>query len=96
MSDPRFDNNMRGALFKNNKDGIETRADYRGECEINKVAFYIDAWINQDKHGYKYLSLRFKSKTVVDRDAPRSPPPIKPPAPAAKAPPPDFDDGIPF
>lgn len=91
MSDDRFDNNMRGVLFKNNKEGIETRADYRGSCEINHVEFYINAWVNQDRGGHKYIRLLFKSKAAADRqDAPRSPPPIKP----TKDEP--FNDDIPF
>jgi len=93
MSDERFDNNMRGVLFKNNKEGIETRADYRGECEINHVAFYINAWVNQDRNGHKYLSLKFRPKAAADRqDAPRSPPPIKPAVTKAEP----FNDDIPF
>jgi hypothetical protein len=94
VSDPRFDNNMRGVLFKNDKAGVETRADYQGHCEINKVEFYINAWINQDKGGHKYMSLRFRAKASADRqDAPRSPPPIGKPEPRVPDP---FDDEIPF
>ncbi len=89
-----FDDNMRGVLFKNNKEGIETRADYRGTCEINHVAFYINAWINQDKDGHKYMTLRFRAKAAADvvdgLRNPRTPPPITKPSK------PDFDDEIPF
>lgn len=89
MSGP-YDHNNSGALFKNDKQGIETRADYRGKCEINRVEFYVNAWVNTDRNGKKYLSLKFQPKAAADvAGGVRNPPPIK-------SAPPDFDDGIPL
>lgn len=88
--DKPFDNNMRGVLFKNDKQGIETRADYRGSCEINRVEYWVDSWINQDRNGRKFLSLRFKSK-----DAARAQGGAHTPAPPVTKDAP-FNDEIPF
>lgn len=90
MTGKEYDNNMRGVLFRNDKGGVETRADYRGSCEINRVPLWVDAWVNVDRDGKKFMSLRFKPKSAAS--PPRTPPPIK--APAREDAP--FDDDIPF
>lgn len=83
----KFDNNLRGVLFKNVKEK-DTQADYRGSCEIAGVGYWIDAWINTQKgNQQKFMSLRFKakdmqSKSVQKREAAQSGVP--------------FDDDIPF
>jgi hypothetical protein len=93
MSRNAFDNNMRGVLFKNDKEGLETRPDYRGQCEINRVEYYIDTWINTDRNGRKFLSLRFKPKLAADvAGGVRNPPPIKTPDKDDEP----FNDQIPF
>ena len=82
----KFDNNNRGVLFKNNKDGVDTRADYRGNAEINHVEYWLDAWLNTSRDGLtKFLNIRFKRKQPSDATTRSSTPP-----------PPDFDDKIPF
>jgi len=58
-----YDPNMRGVLFKNDKEGNEKRPDYRGSCVINNVDFNISAWIEVSrKTGMKYMSLKFEPK----------------------------------
>jgi uncharacterized protein (DUF736 family) len=85
---PQFDNNLRGSLFKNDKQGIEARPDYTGSCEIGGVPMYIDAWIQMSKGGKQYMSLKFKPKGAA-----RIVPPLPPAGAKAQ---PDFDDAIPF
>lgn len=82
-----YDDNLRGALFKNKaKRPDKQDADYRGNCEVNGVAYWIDAWINEPKNGGdKYMSLRFKPKEV------QAEPPKQETAPLE-----DFDDALPF
>lgn len=75
----KWDNNNRGVLFKNEKDGVESRADYRGSCEIEGVEMWIDAWVNTTKERRQYLSLKFKPKATGAKVAPRSPPKMTPP-----------------
>ena len=59
----KFDPNMRGVLFKNDKQKNEKRPDYRGSAVINNVDFNISAWIKvSQKSGDKYMSLKFEPK----------------------------------
>lgn len=85
----QFDNNMRGVLFKNeNKRAGKKDADYRGQCEIDRKPFWIDAWINEsNKDGKKYMSLRFNPKLAKDQGAVPHKEPEKPDG---------FSDDIPF
>ena len=58
-----YDPNMKGVLFKNDKQGNERRPDYRGSCVINNVDMNISAWIKTSKKsGDKYMSLKFEAK----------------------------------
>lgn len=58
-----FDPNMRGVLFKNDKQGNEKRPDYRGSCVINNVDMNVSGWIQTSKKtGDKFMSLKFESK----------------------------------
>ena len=45
-----------GALFKNDKDGNESRPDYRGDCKVGGKVYRISAWIKEGKKG-KWMSL---------------------------------------
>jgi hypothetical protein len=87
MASTRYENNMRGVLFKNDKEGVPQRADYRGSAEVNGIQYFLDAWINTSKAGEKFMSLRFKLKTETA-------PPSRPQADVK--PQIDFDDDIPF
>jgi uncharacterized protein (DUF736 family) len=83
-----YDNNNSGALFKNDKDGNPSRPDYRGSAEIDRVQYWVSAWIKTSKRGDKYVSLRFEPKQeknpkgrVKNESAPQTQ---------------DFNDDIPF
>lgn len=83
-----FNNELRGALFKNDKQGNPARPDYRGNCEINGQRYRISAWLRQAKStGATFMSLAF----TADMDAAAA-------AAAAAAPntPPPEPDDIPF
>ena len=64
MSD--YDNNLRGALFRNQKksepDGNPKWPDYKGQCEIGGVEYWISAWLKEAKSGIKFMSLQFEEK----------------------------------
>lgn len=51
-----------GSLFKNERKEKETHADYRGECLIDGVAYYMDAWLKTAESGRKWMSFSFKPK----------------------------------
>lgn len=76
-----FDNNLRGVLFKNDKEGNEKRPDYTGNCEISGQKYQLSAWIKTSKAGTKFMSLSFQV------DKPKAKEPELTPA---------FDDEIPF
>jgi uncharacterized protein (DUF736 family) len=67
MSD--YDDNLRGALFKNDRKEKDTHPDYKGQCEIDGTEYWISAWIKESKAGKKFMSLSFE-----DKDAPRKSP----------------------
>ena|SRR3990167_3503903 len=75
-----YDNNLRGALFKNDKEGgNEKWPDYKGACEIAGVEYWIAGWIKTSKKGSKFMSLTFKPK-----DDERKPEPKREAAPEPK------------
>lgn len=58
----QYDNNNRGALFKNNKRTNEKQPEYNGSVEVNNVEYYISAWVKESKNGQKFFSLSFTPK----------------------------------
>jgi len=84
----QYDNEMRGVLFKNDKEGNENRPDYKGKIQIGGVEYWLSAWIKEGKSG-KFMSL----KAEEQKKAADAYPAEKPKA----APADDFDDSsIPF
>jgi hypothetical protein len=51
-----------GSLFKNDRKETDTHPDYKGSAVLNGVDHWLDAWINTDRNGNKYMSLKFKVK----------------------------------
>jgi hypothetical protein len=77
-----------GSLFKNDRKESDTHPDYKGSALLNGVDHWLDAWINTDRNGNKYMSLKFKPKEARQNgDAPRQP---------VAAPYNDLEDDIPF
>lgn len=56
-----YDNNMRGVLFRNDRKKSDKHPDYTGNCEIDRVEFWLSAWIKESKKG-KFMSISFKPK----------------------------------
>jgi uncharacterized protein (DUF736 family) len=88
----QYDNNLTGALFRNQKDGNEKRPDYRGQAEVDRKQYWVSAWIRTSKAGDKYMQLRFEAKTAEQHQGGAK----NPPAQTAAARKEDFDDDIPF
>jgi hypothetical protein len=59
-----------GALFRNDKAGVETRPDYRGDLTIGGIKYRLSGWVKEGQRG-KYLSL---SATAEDAPARQSAP----------------------
>ena len=56
-----YDNNLSGALFKNDKGDNEKRPDYKGSAEIEGVQYWVSAWIRDTAKG-KCLSMKYEKK----------------------------------
>lgn len=54
-----FNNELRGALFHNDKGDNPMRPDYRGRCQIDSKNYRISGWIRTSRAGQKFLSLSF-------------------------------------
>lgn len=92
MANPKFDNNMRGVLFKEELKEKDNGPDYGGSCEIAGVEYWISAWVNTAKTTQrKFMSLKFRAKDPVMQDLAKRE--ISPLAQKQAA---DFDDEIPF
>ena len=86
---------MTGSLKRNDKQGIETRPDYRGKITLQDgQEFWLSAWINSDKEtGEKYMSLKLQPKeqqasaSVISHNQSKA---------NGYAPETDADDDIPF
>ena len=53
---------LTGSLFKNARKETETHPDYTGRALISGTEYFLDAWINTDRNGGKYMSLKLKPK----------------------------------
>lgn len=81
-----MDNNMKGALFPNDKGDNESRPDMRGEVTIGGVKYSVSAWKNTSQAGKPYLGLKvseWQEKAPAGQPAPQ---------PQAS----DLNDAIPF
>ena len=58
----QYDNNLRGALFKNRKRTEERQPEYTGNCEINGQQFWVSAWVKESKNGEKFFSMAYTPK----------------------------------
>jgi hypothetical protein len=61
---------LTGSLFKNDRKEKDTHADYRGSALLNGDEYWLDAWINKDRNGNSYMSLKFKRKEAARRTDP--------------------------
>ena len=50
-----------GSLFRNEKDGVESRPDYRGEAKVNGKIYQLSAWLKEGSKG-KFLSISIQPK----------------------------------
>jgi hypothetical protein len=76
-----YDNELKFALFKNDKGDNLKRPDYRGEVTVKGVAYKLSGWIADMKNGTKYIRgvVEFDEKKNGATPAPRqSQPPSDP------------------
>jgi hypothetical protein len=61
-----------GRLFKN-EEKKERGPDYSGDCLVNGVPMYMDAWLKTAESGRKWMSFSFKAKQQQRQAAPQKP-----------------------
>ncbi len=71
-----YDNELSGALFRNDKKETDKHPDYKGQAQVGGTEYWVSGWIKTSKAGKKYMSLSFTAK-----DAPRQAPDPAPPGP---------------
>ena len=63
---PEFDDELRGALYKNDKGDNPKRPDARGFCKIGGVEYWVSAWTrvasSGKRAGERFQSLAFELK----------------------------------
>ena len=69
MSFQQRDNS--GALFKTLR-AQRKRPDYSGNCMIDGVEYFFDAWLKAAESGRKWMSFSFKRKDKQAGQAPRA------------------------
>jgi|DEB0MinimDraft_10_1074344.scaffolds.fasta_scaffold425623_1 hypothetical protein len=88
----KYDDNLSGALFKNDNKQRENQPDYRGSCEIEGTQYWMSAWIKQigkgDRAGQSFMSISFQEKEDSKPRAKAKPAPVDHGD--------DLDDSIPF
>ena len=70
-----YNNENRGALFKNERRDDEKFPHYKGSLNVEGVDFWISAWLKESKDGAKFMSLSIKAKDQKEAKQPtkRSP-----------------------
>jgi hypothetical protein len=78
-----YDNTNSGLLARNNKQGNESRPDYRGSINVDGTEYWLSAWIKTGRDGTKLAGQKYMSLSVQPKDAPAAAPaPVPAPAPA--------------
>jgi hypothetical protein len=81
-----YDNTNRGMLTRNDKQGNESRPDYRGSINVAGVEYWLSAWIREGREGTKLEGQKYMSLSVQPKDAQPAyapaPAPVAAPAPA--------------
>jgi len=76
-----YDNTNSGLLAKNDKQGNESRPDYRGSINVDGREYWLSAWIKQGRDGTKLAGQKYMSLSVKPKDEQAAYTPA--PAPAA-------------
>lgn len=71
---PEYDNELSGALFKNQRKSKDSQPDYRGQATIDGADYWLAAWIKKSKKGDTYMSLAFTAKDEETDSAPADEP----------------------
>ena len=78
-----YDNTNSGLLAKNDKQGNDSRPDYRGSINVDGTEYWLSAWIKTGRDGTKLAGQKYMSLSVQPKDDWGTPAPAPAPAPAA-------------
>lgn len=67
----QFDNNNRGALFKNDRKESDSHPGYTGTINVAGVDYWLSAWVKEGNKG-KFFSLSVKPKDAPKAQAQRA------------------------
>jgi hypothetical protein len=79
------DNTNSGLLTKNDKQGNESRPDYRGSINVEGREYWLSAWIKTGRDGTKLAGQKYMSLSLQPKDASyggAAPAPAPTPSPA--------------
>lgn len=77
-----YDNTNSGLLARNDKQGNESRPDYRGSINVEGREYWLSAWIKTGRDGTKLAGQEYMSLSVQPKDASYGGAPAAAPAPA--------------
>jgi hypothetical protein len=84
-----YDNTNSGLLARNDKQGNDSRPDYRGSINVDGTEYWLSAWIKTGRDGTKLAGQKYMSLSVQPKGdwgtpapAPAAPAPAPAPAPA--------------
>jgi hypothetical protein len=82
----QYSNENSGLLAKNDKQGNESRPDYRGSINVDGREYWLSAWIKTGRDGTKLAGQRYMSLSVKPKDeqAAYAPAPAPAAAPASR------------
>jgi hypothetical protein len=82
-----YDNNNRGAIWRNDRKEKDTHPDFKGELNVNGVSYWVSAWERKPDAKSTAPALSFSVKEKESNQSVNQ---------AQQGMQPDFDDGIPF
>jgi hypothetical protein len=63
-----YDNRNSGIITRNDKQGYETRPDYRGSINVEGRDYWISCWIKTGRDGTKLAGQKYMSLSVKPKD----------------------------
>jgi hypothetical protein len=78
-----YDNTNSGILALNDKQGNDSRPDYRGSINVDGTEYWLSAWVKRGRDGTKLAGQKYMSLSVQPKGDWGTPAPAPAPAPAA-------------
>ena len=57
-----YDNERKGVLFINDHKASDKHPDFKGQCTVEGIEYWLDAWKNVSQNGKKFLALKLRPK----------------------------------